>query len=55
MAESPAITEGVLKMKITELLQALHVEIEDMSGISPSLLDPTTGEVRPQALVTQLL
>jgi hypothetical protein len=37
MAESPAITEGVLKMKITELLQALHVEIEDMSGISPSL------------------
>ena len=32
MAEGPGVTEASLKTKITELLQATHVEIEDMSG-----------------------
>jgi len=32
MAEASGVTEASLKTKITELLQATHVEIEDMSG-----------------------
>lgn len=36
MAEQPGITEEALKVKITESLQATHVEIEDMSGLSSS-------------------
>ncbi|KAH8590880.1 bola protein [Bisporella sp. PMI_857] len=32
MAEDSGITEAGLKSKLTELLQATHVEIEDMSG-----------------------
>jgi hypothetical protein len=34
MAEASGVTEADLKAKITERLQATHVEIEDMSGIS---------------------
>ena len=33
MAEESGVTENVLKTKITQQLQATHVEIEDMSGI----------------------
>lgn len=33
MAEESGVTEAGLKAKITEQLQATHVEIEDMSGI----------------------
>ncbi len=33
MAEASGVTEDVLKEKITHELQAVHVEIEDMSGI----------------------
>jgi hypothetical protein len=33
MAEESGVTEDGLKAKITEQLQATHVEIEDMSGI----------------------
>jgi len=33
MAEDSGVTEAGLKAKITDLLQATHVEIEDMSGI----------------------
>jgi hypothetical protein len=32
MAEAPGITEDGLKKKITDLLQASYVDIEDMSG-----------------------
>lgn len=32
MAEASGVTEVSLKTKITELLHATHVEIEDMSG-----------------------
>jgi len=32
MAEASGVTEGDLKAKIIDLLQATHVEIEDMSG-----------------------
>lgn len=32
MAEAPGITEDSLKKKITDLLQASYVDIEDMSG-----------------------
>jgi hypothetical protein len=34
MAEASGVTEADLKAKIIEQLQATHVEIEDMSGIS---------------------
>ncbi len=34
MAEASGVTETGLKEKITQELQALHVEIQDMSGIS---------------------
>lgn len=34
MAEASGITKADLKTKIIEQLQATHVEIEDMSGIS---------------------
>ena len=34
MAEESGVTEAGLKTKIVEVLQATHVEIEDMSGIS---------------------
>ena len=33
MAEASGVTAASLKIKITELLQATHVEIEDMSGL----------------------
>lgn len=33
MAEESGVSEAGLKAKITEQLQATHVEIEDMSGI----------------------
>jgi stress-induced morphogen len=33
MAEESGVTENVLRTKITQQLQATHVEIEDMSGI----------------------
>ena len=32
MAEASGVTEGDLKAKLIEILQATHVEIEDMSG-----------------------
>lgn len=32
MAEDSGVTEAGLKTKLAELLQATHVEIEDMSG-----------------------
>jgi len=32
MAEDSGVTEAGLKSKLGELLQATHVEIEDMSG-----------------------
>lgn len=35
MAES-GVTEESLRTKITEQLQATHVEIEDMSGVYPT-------------------
>jgi hypothetical protein len=34
MTEASGVTEADLKAKIIEQLQATHVEIEDMSGIS---------------------
>jgi hypothetical protein len=34
MAKASGVTEDGLKEKITQELQAVHVEIEDMSGIS---------------------
>lgn len=37
MAEESGVTEVGLRAKITEQLQATHVEIEDMSGISAPL------------------
>lgn len=42
MAEESGVTEASLKTKLTELLQATHVAIEDMSGIStpPPILLP---------------
>jgi hypothetical protein len=33
MAETPAITADFLKNKLTETLQAQHVEVEDLSGM----------------------
>lgn len=34
MAETPGVSEADLKAKIIAQLQAVHVEIEDMSGSS---------------------
>jgi len=33
MAEESGVTEASLKAKITDLLQATYIDIEDMSGI----------------------
>jgi hypothetical protein len=41
MAEASGVTETSLKTKITELLQATHVEIEDVSGTFPAPLCPS--------------
>lgn len=38
MAETPGVSEADLKAKILDQLQAIYVEIEDMSGPSPSNL-----------------
>jgi hypothetical protein len=47
MAEESGVTEAGLKTKIIEQLQATHVKIEDMSGISappcPSIVQFDTG------------
>jgi hypothetical protein len=40
MAETSGVTEASLKTKITDLLQATYVEIEDMSGIGFAPLLP---------------
>jgi stress-induced morphogen len=41
MAEASGVTEDGLKEKITQELQAVHVEIEDMSGISSFISFPS--------------
>jgi hypothetical protein len=37
MAEASGVTEATLKIKLVELLQATHVEIEDVSGTAAPL------------------
>jgi hypothetical protein len=36
MSEDSGVTDAGLKSKLIEKLQAVHVEIEDMSGWSPT-------------------
>lgn len=40
MADPSGVTEASLKSKLIELLQATHVEIEDMSGTSTPTTPP---------------
>lgn len=42
MAEASGVTEASLKTKITDLLQATYVEIEDMSGTGFAPLLPSS-------------
>ncbi|KYK54751.1 BolA domain-containing protein [Drechmeria coniospora] len=42
------ITDGSLRAIITERLQAAHVEVTDMSGVSPSSCQPGYGESQPR-------
>jgi hypothetical protein len=49
MAEASGVTEADLKAKIIEQLQATHVEIEDMSGISTPPTAPRFCEIKENA------